>query len=146
MPAGRVPATAKSFNFYFHDRGLSRAWLKYSRYLSIEQWLTEPQQMQPQLEHYHYRVLAKRAGSVRLIEVPKPLLKDMHRTILIRILEKIPPHPAAHGFLKGRSIKTFIAPMCAGASSCAWTCKISLPQSPAQEFRHYSAPWDIPNR
>ena len=62
------------------------------------------------LRHYHYRVLAKRFGSVRLIEAPKPRLKDRQRQILIWILEKVPIHPAVHGFVKGRSIKTFVAP------------------------------------
>jgi hypothetical protein len=64
----------------------------------------------PQLSHYHYRILAKGNGSVRLIEVPKPRLKQMQRKILSGILDKIPAHPAAHGFVKGRSIKTFVAP------------------------------------
>lgn len=64
----------------------------------------------PRLSHYHYRVLSKRFGSVRLIEAPKPRLKELQRQILARILDRIPPHPAAHGFQKGRSIKTFVAP------------------------------------
>jgi RNA-directed DNA polymerase len=63
-----------------------------------------------QLRHYHYRVLTKPSGSVRLIEIPKPRLKQLQRRILSGILEKIPAHPAVHGFLKGRSIKTFAAP------------------------------------
>jgi RNA-directed DNA polymerase len=64
----------------------------------------------PQLRHYHYRVLAKPSGNIRLIEAPKNRLKAVQRQILSRILERIPPHPAAQGFLKGRSIKTFVAP------------------------------------
>jgi hypothetical protein len=36
-------------------------------------------------------------------------LKSLQRQILTEILDKIPPHPAAHGFLKGRSIRTFAA-------------------------------------
>jgi RNA-directed DNA polymerase len=64
----------------------------------------------PQVRHYHYRVLTKPSGSARLIEAPKPRLKELQRKILAGILEKIPAHPAVHGFLKGRSIKTFIAP------------------------------------
>jgi hypothetical protein len=64
----------------------------------------------PQLQHYHYRILAKRFGSVRLIEAPKPRLKDLQRQLLLWILEKIPTHPAVHGFVKGRSIQTFVAP------------------------------------
>lgn len=65
---------------------------------------------QAELRHYHYRILAKRFGSVRLIEAPKPRLKDLQLQILRWILEKIPPHPSVHGFVRGRSIKTFVAP------------------------------------
>jgi len=64
----------------------------------------------PQLRHDHYRVLAKPSGGIRLIEAPKHRLKDVQRQILARILHSIPPHPAAQGFLKGRSIRTFVAP------------------------------------
>ncbi|MGA7851839.1 MAG: reverse transcriptase family protein [Candidatus Acidiferrales bacterium] len=64
----------------------------------------------PRLAHYHYRVLSKQSGSARMIESPKPRLKALQRQILAQILEKIPPHPAAHGFLKRRSIKTFVTP------------------------------------
>ena len=64
----------------------------------------------PKLRHYHYRILTKQYGNIRLIEAPKPRLKEMQRQILADILEKIPPCPAAHGFVKGRSIKTFAAP------------------------------------
>ena len=45
-----------------------------------------------------------------MIESPKPRLKELQRRILADILDKIPPHPAAHGFVKGRSIRTFVAP------------------------------------
>jgi RNA-directed DNA polymerase len=62
------------------------------------------------LAHYHYRVLAKKSGRIRLIESPKPRLKELQRKILTLILNKIPSHGAAHGFVKGRSIKTFTAP------------------------------------
>lgn len=67
------------------------------------------------LTHYNYRILAKksgniRLGNIRLIEAPKPHLKQMQRQILSEILNRIPPHPAAHGFVPGRSIQTFAAP------------------------------------
>jgi len=62
------------------------------------------------LRHYNYRVLAKAGGSVRLIEAPKQRLKQMQRAILAGIVERIPVHDAAHGFVKGRSIKTFAGP------------------------------------
>ena len=61
------------------------------------------------LRHYHYRVLAKQFGAIRLIEAPKPNLKQLQRRILARILYAIPPHPSAHGFVRGRSIRTFVA-------------------------------------
>ncbi len=65
---------------------------------------------QPQLNHYHYRVLTKQSGAVRLIEAPKPRLKEVQQRILAEILAQVPSHDAVHGFVKGRSIKTFAAP------------------------------------
>lgn len=65
---------------------------------------------QPRLKHYHYRVLTKRSGALRLIEVPKPTLKELQRKILAGILNKIPAHPASHGFVRARSIKTYVGP------------------------------------
>jgi hypothetical protein len=62
------------------------------------------------LSHYHYRALTKNGGNVRLIESPKQKLKELQRIILRELLENVPIHPAVHGFVKGRSIKTFAAP------------------------------------
>lgn len=64
----------------------------------------------PKLQHYNYRVLLKRSGGVRLIEGPKRQLKELQRRILSEILDQVPAHSAAHGFVKGRSIVTFAAP------------------------------------
>jgi hypothetical protein len=66
-------------------------------------------QKSEKLHHYRYRVLPKPSGEIRLIEAPKPRLKEIQRRILSEILSRIPPHPAAHGFIQGRSIKTFTA-------------------------------------
>lgn len=63
----------------------------------------------PQLSHYHYRILGKEPG-IRLIEAPKPRLKELQRQILAQILDKVPPHSAVHGFIKGRSIKSCVGP------------------------------------
>ncbi len=60
-----------------------------------------------QLHNYHYKVLAKASRGFRLIEAPKSRLKSSQRQILHQILEYIPTHSAAHGFVRGRSIKTF---------------------------------------
>jgi RNA-directed DNA polymerase len=64
----------------------------------------------PRLHHYVYRLGPKRSGGVRLIESPKLRLKTMQRRILFEILNQIPLHDAAHGFRRGRSIRTFAAP------------------------------------
>jgi hypothetical protein len=61
------------------------------------------------VSHYRYRILAKNFGSIRLIEAPKPRLKQLQRQILAGILEAMPVHPAAHGFLKNHSVQTFAA-------------------------------------
>jgi len=62
------------------------------------------------LHHYRYSWIRKRSGTLRFIETPKPRLKDIQRKILRDILNRVPPHPCAHGFCRGRSIKTFAAP------------------------------------
>ncbi len=56
------------------------------------------------LRHYIYRWLPKRAGGLRLVEAPKPRLKALQRRILREILDRVPPHEAAHGFRPGRGI------------------------------------------
>lgn len=56
--------------------------------------------------HYHYRWLRKRSTGWRLIEAPKSTLRTIQRRVLSEILEKIPAHRAAHGFVKSRSIVT----------------------------------------
>jgi hypothetical protein len=62
------------------------------------------------LQHYHYSIRPKRSGGFRLIEMPKPRLKELQRRILSGILDRIPVHPAVHGFVKRRSIVSFAAP------------------------------------
>lgn len=62
------------------------------------------------LRHYRYRWLPKRTGGARLIESPKWRLKCLQRRVLHEILDFIPPHDAAHGFRRGRSVRSFAAP------------------------------------
>jgi len=59
--------------------------------------------------HYHYRWLPKSSGGVRLIEAPKRELRAVQRQILTGILDRVPVPAAAHGFVRGRSIKTHAA-------------------------------------
>jgi RNA-directed DNA polymerase len=86
------------------------AWLQLSP--GELEWLADLKHLasrlgEARLSHYRYRALAKGDGAIRLIEAPKRRLKEIQRTILREILAHIPPHPAAHGFVHGRSIKTF---------------------------------------
>ena len=62
------------------------------------------------LRHYRYRWVTKRSGALRLIEAPKPRLKQIQRRLFDEILVHIPPHEAAHGFRAGRSVMSFVAP------------------------------------
>ena len=55
------------------------------------------------LQHYDYHWRQKRSGAWRLIEAPKPRLKALQRRILKEILEPLPTHGAAYGFVVGRS-------------------------------------------
>lgn len=89
------------------------AWLDVSLreldwFADIRSW--EAKRSSGALRHYHYRIESKRFGQVRLIEAPKPRLKAIQRRLLNELLELIPPHEAAHGFRRGRSIKSFAAP------------------------------------
>lgn len=63
------------------------------------------------LRHYSYRILTKNSSSsVRVIESPKRRLKDIQIQTLKCLLQKIPPHESVHGFVKKRSVTTFVAP------------------------------------
>ncbi len=62
------------------------------------------------LWHYSYRWLAKRRGGYRLIEVPKPRLRNLQRRILRNILDQVPVHVAAHGCVRGRSVASAAHP------------------------------------
>ncbi len=52
----------------------------------------------------------KATGGTRTICAPRAPLKQVQRTILRELLEKVPTHPAAHGFVKGRSVVTNAEP------------------------------------
>ena len=58
------------------------------------------------LQHYTYVFVPKRIGPPRLIEAPKSRMKTIQRRILREILDKVPTHDAAHGFVVGRSCLT----------------------------------------
>lgn len=56
-------------------------------------------------QHYRYRLLPKRSGTGwRLLEVPQPHLMPLQRRLLDELLDRIPPHEAACGFVRERSV------------------------------------------
>jgi hypothetical protein len=58
--------------------------------------------------HYHYLLRAKPHGGVRVLEAPQARLKALQRRILTDMLNHVPPwYTAAHGFVKGRSVRSF---------------------------------------
>ncbi len=63
----------------------------------------------PRLDHYHRAWLPKRSGGFRLIEIPKARIKAAQRRVLHRILDLIPAHASAEGFVRGRSALTHAA-------------------------------------
>jgi hypothetical protein len=90
-----------------------------ARFLDLEpnhlEWYADSQSRErlvcvEPLRHYRYRWAAKRSGSLRLIEAPKPRLKRLQRRLLDAILSIIPTHDAAHGFRPGRSVLSFVEP------------------------------------
>lgn len=74
-------------------------------------WLADPRSWERQatstnLRNYSYDWVPRRSNVPRLIEAPKPWLKQLQRRVLRRILDRIPPHEAAHGFRAGHSAIT----------------------------------------
>lgn len=58
------------------------------------------------LRHYRYAALPRPGRPARVIEHPKHRLKSIQRQLLHELLDWIPAHEAAHGFTRGRSVRT----------------------------------------
>ena len=54
--------------------------------------------------HYRTFTIPKKSGGERHIWAPLPKLKALQKWIQLNIIERLPVHGAAHGFLPGRSI------------------------------------------
>lgn len=68
-------------------------------------WMCFHREVETQ-SHYHFWTIPKRDGSRRLITAPKKELKAAQRWLLRNVVERLPVHHAAHGFLAARSIAT----------------------------------------
>ena len=94
-------------------------------------------QRDPRLTHYHYTILTKTSGKIRLIEAPKQHLRHIQRRILTHILDRVPAHPGAHGFVKGRSIQTFAAPHVGRAVVLRMDLENFFPSFPARRIQAF---------
>jgi len=77
-------------------------------------WLTDARrtlrrETRPALQHYEHVWKPKSDGTHRLIEGPKPRLREIQRRILREILDRLAPHDAAHGFVRNRCCATAAA-------------------------------------
>ncbi len=86
-----------------------------ARWLEVDDgqllWLGDPRGLErtvdaEALRHYRYHLVPRRSGLARVIESPKPRLKAIQRRLLHELLDRVPAHPAAHGFTRGRSAIT----------------------------------------
>jgi RNA-directed DNA polymerase len=55
-------------------------------------------------QHYRFQALAKLSGGMRLLEIPEPYLLGLQKKLLLGLLDLVPPHEAACGFVRGRSV------------------------------------------
>jgi hypothetical protein len=62
------------------------------------------------LRHYDHTWVHSRKGRVRLLERPRPRIRTLQRRVLHEVLDQVPSHDAAHGFVRHRSVATFAAP------------------------------------
>lgn len=56
-------------------------------------------------QHHRFELRAKRHGGLRLLEAPEPHLRAVQRRVLRALLDGLPVHEAACGFVRGRSVR-----------------------------------------
>ncbi len=60
--------------------------------------------------HYRTKLIRKRSNGLRLLEAPKARLKAVQHRIASEILNAVPSHSAAHGFVRKRSAVSYVQP------------------------------------
>ncbi|MFM0364533.1 RNA-dependent RNA polymerase family protein [Paraburkholderia sediminicola] len=68
-----------------------------------DRWRVPAQSAATPLHHYSYKVIEKRDGRCRIIEVPKSRLRALQRKVLHGLLDRVPAYDAVHGFRRGRN-------------------------------------------
>lgn len=78
-------------------------------------WFADRRQLESKRQisrsrNYLYRWIPKSDGRYRLVEAPKPRLREIQRRLLRAVFQQIPVHSAAHGFRRQRSIVSCVDP------------------------------------
>lgn len=71
--------------------------------LSQLKWLTYHREVAT-LSHYYTFTIPKKSGGQREISAPKRFLRRAQGWVKEQILDQLVPHPAAYGFVRGRSV------------------------------------------
>ncbi len=73
--------------------------------VGLVDWLSEHRK-----KHYRVSTTPKRLGGLRILESPRLRLKGIQRMIASGLLQCIPCHASAHGFVRGRSAISYVLP------------------------------------
>ena len=73
--------------------------------VGLVNWLSEHRK-----DHYRVSTTPKRSGGLRILESPRLRLKAIQRSMANGLLQCIPCHTSAHGFVRGRSAISYVQP------------------------------------
>ncbi len=116
-------------------------------------WLTHPSQHWREdhdrphrriAPHYRHVLLPKRSGGLRLLEVPRPDLREAQRHLLDGWLARIPTHEAAHGFVRGRNVHSFAQQHTGQACVLRFDLQDFFPSLGAARIRAFWRAWGYP--
>jgi RNA-directed DNA polymerase len=94
--------------------------------------------------HYRHILLPKRSGGLRLLEVPRPDLRQAQRRLLDGWLASIPAHEAAHGFVRGRNVHSFAQVHAGQACVIRFDLRDFFPSLGAPHIRAFWRRWGYP--
>lgn len=94
--------------------------------------------------HYFEQSIPKRSGGRRTLQVPSPELMAVQRTLLRKVLGRLQPHDAVHGFRPGRSIVTNAKPHMGQAVVLRMDIQDFFPSTEAKRVLDYflAIDWD----
>ena len=81
--------------------------------------------------------IPKRSGGTRTITAPDGELKNLQRTILRRLLDRLRPHPSAVGFERGESFVTNAARHCGKAIVVHFDIRHFFPSTKSKRVYYY---------